>query len=63
MIEHAGLRDFEFIVWEMRYTVMRQIVHYRLRANDVWTVEKAPPVAPAAVASIAARAAARPVQL
>ena len=35
----GSLRDLQHIIWEVRLTVLLQLVHWKLRAADTWTLE------------------------
>ena len=39
----GSLRDLDFVLWEMRLTVLLQLCHWKLRAADVWTVPPGEP--------------------
>lgn len=43
--ESGALRDLDFALWEMRYTVLLQLSHWQLRFRGVWTVAPPPPAA------------------
>lgn len=43
--ETGSIKDLEHALWEVRYTVLLQLRHWKHRALDVWTVEPAEPAA------------------
>lgn len=34
----GSVRDLDHIIWKVRLTVLLQLVHWKLRASDTWTV-------------------------
>lgn len=38
MSDSGSIRDLDYVIWEVRLTVLLQLVHWKLRANNVWTV-------------------------
>jgi hypothetical protein len=38
--ENGSIRDLHHVQWEVRLTVLMQLIHCRLRARDVWTVSE-----------------------
>ncbi len=59
----GSLRDLDHIIWRMRLTVVLQLAHWKLRANDVWTVEPEKEAARAEVERRLARSTKPSVQL
>lgn len=43
--ESGSLLALDHALWNIRYTVLLQLRHWKLRNLDVWTVVPAPPVA------------------
>ena len=41
--QSGSLREIHHVLWEIRYTVLLQLRHWKLRALDVWTVEDTDP--------------------
>lgn len=56
--ESGSIRDLEYVLWEVPLSVLVQLVHVKLRARDVWTIELLPPIAPQAQQTLARVAAA-----
>ncbi len=54
--ENGSIRDLEHVVWEVALGILAQLVHVKLRAQNVWTIEPAR-IEERAVASLAALAA------
>jgi hypothetical protein len=48
------VRDIDYLVWEMPVTQTVQLVHYRLRSDGAWTVEREPSIAPQVAIILAA---------
>lgn len=46
--QSGSLREIEHALWQVRYTVLLQLRHWKLRSLDVWTVEDAGPAESAA---------------
>lgn len=34
----GSMRDLDHIIWEIRLTILLQLVHWKLRACDTWTL-------------------------
>jgi hypothetical protein len=61
--ENGSLRDLHHVLWEVPLGILAQMVHVKLRAQGVWTIEPLPPIAPQATATLqAAQAAQQRVQ-
>lgn len=43
--ESGSILALHHVLWEIRYTVLLQLRHWKLLAGDVWTVIPAPPAA------------------
>jgi hypothetical protein len=41
--ESGSIRDLEYVLWEVRVTVLLAFRHWKLRALDLWTVPPSPP--------------------
>jgi hypothetical protein len=52
--ENGSIRDLHHVVWEVPLSILSQMVHVKLRARNVWTVEPLPPIAPLAARALAA---------
>ncbi|MEQ1862643.1 MAG: hypothetical protein ABMA13_22210 [Chthoniobacteraceae bacterium] len=50
--ENGSIRDLDHVTWHVRFTVLMQLIHCRLRGRDVWTL--APGESGAAIADRAA---------
>ena len=42
--ESGSIRDLEYVIWEVRFTVLLQARHYRMRVAGLWTVPPSAPV-------------------
>ena len=51
--ESGSIRDLDYVLWEVPLSVLVQLVHVKLRARDVWTIEPLPPIAPQAQQTLA----------
>lgn len=49
--ESGSIREIEHALWEVRYTVLLQLRHWKLRSLDVWTVEESPAASASAEAA------------
>lgn len=57
--ENGSIRDLYHVVWEVPLSILSQMVHVKLRARNVWTIEPLPSIAPLAAQSLAAVAQSR----